>query len=516
MTPTPQTLALSLVSHTNVGKTTLARTLLRRDIGEVRDEAHVTLEAEVHTLIETTDGERLALWDTPGFGDSQRLARRLAQAGNPIGWFMSEVWDRFRDRAFWSSQRAVRNIVGQADVVLYLVNAAEAPADAGYLDAELQVLGLIGKPVVVLLNQLGPPLPQAQQAAEIARWRERMGHAPGVHAVLALDAFARCWVQEGALWQAVGEALPAERRPLMTRLGATWAARDRATWAASMGVLAARLARATLDHQAVPAAGWGDRLKELGTQVGLRRDSGHGPRDAAMQQLAQRLADDVRTSTDRLIELHGLGGRATDEVLSRLATHYTTQQPVNEGKAALWGGAVTGALAGLKADLLTGGLTLGGGMLAGGLLGALSAAGLARGYNLVRGVEEPMVTWAESALCELAATSLLAYLAVAHYGRGRGDWVASEHPAFWRDAVDAVVAQHGATLRGLLEQGQDSFAEAGGGHTDELPALSARLQAWFEAAGAALLVRLYPGSAGVFDGQVSPGPPSGSAPPEWG
>ncbi|MBA3625889.1 MAG: GTPase domain-containing protein, partial [Methylibium sp.] len=115
------TIALSLVSHTNVGKTTLARTLLQHDIGEVRDEAHVTLEAERHTLIEAPGGERLELWDTPGFGDSVRLAKRLAQSGNPIGWFLGEVWDRFRDRAFWSAQRAVRNVLEEADVVLYLV-----------------------------------------------------------------------------------------------------------------------------------------------------------------------------------------------------------------------------------------------------------------------------------------------------------------------------------------------------------------------------------------------------------
>jgi ribosome biogenesis GTPase A len=36
------TVSLSLVSHTNVGKTTLARTLLGRDVGEVRDAPHVT------------------------------------------------------------------------------------------------------------------------------------------------------------------------------------------------------------------------------------------------------------------------------------------------------------------------------------------------------------------------------------------------------------------------------------------------------------------------------------------
>ena len=34
---------LSLVSHTNIGKTTLARTLLMQDVGEVADRAHVTL-----------------------------------------------------------------------------------------------------------------------------------------------------------------------------------------------------------------------------------------------------------------------------------------------------------------------------------------------------------------------------------------------------------------------------------------------------------------------------------------
>ena len=45
----PTTIRLSLVSHTNVGKTTLARTLLGRDIGEVRDEAHVTQLVERHT-----------------------------------------------------------------------------------------------------------------------------------------------------------------------------------------------------------------------------------------------------------------------------------------------------------------------------------------------------------------------------------------------------------------------------------------------------------------------------------
>ena len=42
MSAVPEIVSLSLVSHTNAGKTTLARTLLGRDIGEVRDAPHVT------------------------------------------------------------------------------------------------------------------------------------------------------------------------------------------------------------------------------------------------------------------------------------------------------------------------------------------------------------------------------------------------------------------------------------------------------------------------------------------
>ena len=39
--------------------------------------------------------------------------------------------------------------------------------------------------------------------------------------------------------------------------------------------------------------------------------------------------------------------------------------------------------------------------------------------------------------------AVLRYLAVAHYGRGRGEWVASEYPPFWRDAVVHAIERSG-------------------------------------------------------------------------
>ena len=207
--PTEQaTIDLSLVSHTNVGKTTLARTLLRRDVGEVRDRAHVTEAAEVHVLIETAQGDALRLWDTPGFGDSARLLKRLRLSENPIGWLLTQVWDRLTDRPFYSSQQALRNAREESDVILYLVNAAEDPSSAGYVEVEMQILSWIGKPVLLLLNQIGAPRGRPAEAAEEAVWRRHLATYPWVRGALSLDAFARCWVQEDALLGAVGVLLP--------------------------------------------------------------------------------------------------------------------------------------------------------------------------------------------------------------------------------------------------------------------------------------------------------------------
>jgi len=485
---TATTISLSLVSHTNVGKTTLARTLLARDIGEVRDEAHVTQEAEAQLLIESPQGDRLLLWDTPGFGDSLRLARRMAQAGNPIGWFLTEVWDRWRDRGFWSSQRALKHVWEQCDVVLYLVDASQAPEDVGYLDAELQVLALTGKPTVALLNQLGEP--GAQDDALVERWRRRLEAAQGVRAVLPLDAFSRCWVHEGVLWQAVAPLLRDAQREAFERLQAAWRERQLAVWRESMAELSRRLVRAALDTQLVEANGWRGSMKligsRLGQALGWRDDAGpaDAPQQRAMAQLAERLDEDVQRSTDALIRLHGLDGRAGHEVLAKLAQHYATRNPVDEGKAAIWGGVLTGALAGLKADIATGGLTLGGGLLAGGVIGALAAAGAARGVNVVRGVSQPEVRWDAKVLDALFANALLGYLAIAHHGRGRGAWVAQEPPGAWVTAVEGAVAQRRAELERAWQRPADEPGRE--------EAMQARLLRVVEAACADVLARLYP------------------------
>ena len=485
--------SLSLVSHTNAGKTTLARTLLGRDVGEVRDQAHVTDRVDAFVLLVSEHGDRLTLWDTPGFGDSNRLARRLAQSGNPIGWLLTEVWDRFRDRPLWSSQQAVRHVRDSADVVLYLINAAEDPDDATYVQAEMRILAWVGKPVIVLLNQLGAPREPALEAAERARWSAHLNGHTMVRAVLALDAFARCWVQESVLLGAVAAVLPAGQQAGFARLRAAWRAHHEQVFEASFRSLAQRLARAALDSEVLIATGLARQLREAGARVGIGRALPDGARESAMRALASRLDADIRQSTNELIAAHGLRGQAGDEILARVASHYTVSHRVDEGRAAILGGLISGSLVGLKADLATGGLTLGGGLIAGGLIGALSAAGLARGYNRIRGTTQDSLAWADEVLDDLCVAALLTYLVVAHFGRGRGEWDSPVAPAHWEPTVRDVLATRRANLSALWQQRQPAPAD----QAERLPrqdALAALLQACLDACAREVLDRLYPDS----------------------
>jgi hypothetical protein len=477
------TVALSLISHTNAGKTTLARTLLGRDVGEVRDEAHVTQESESWRLVDTPEGDALVLWDTPGFGDSARLARRLAQQGNPVGWFLTQVWDRFRDHAFWLTQKAVANVHDEADVVLYLVNASEEPGDAGYLAPELAVLEWIGKPAIVLLNQTGRPRPREDEALDEARWRKALGHRGFIHAVLTLDAFARCWVQEIALLRVVGQSLPDDKREGYARLVAAWQARRRAQFEDSMTALAAPIAAAAVDREAAPGAGMRGALRELGKSIGIASDEGEDAKARAADALAERLNARILESTDRLIAIHELTGRASEDVRARLARQVTLDAPVSEGKAAMMGGVVSGALSGLAADLAAGGFTFGAGMLAGAVLGALGGAGLARGVNLAKGRSGTCVRWDDAFLDGLVRSALLRYLAVAHYGRGRGDWAESEYPPHWPPEVERLVATHRVELAHVWSMRGD---------TNDAAALAAALAPVLTSMAEQLLDALYP------------------------
>ncbi|QYF94586.1 DUF3482 domain-containing protein [Massilia sp. PAMC28688] len=458
MNDNPVTIQFALISHTNNGKTTLARTLVGMDVGEVRDAAHVTVLAESHTLLRTEQGDVLELWDTPGFGDSVRLLRRLAMAGNPIGWFLREVFDRYRDKPFWLSQQALRTAKESADVVLYLVNSSESPRDAGYLPAEMKILEWLGKPVVVLLNQLGRPRPAAEEQAEQARWQEHLDQYGIVRSVLAMDAFARCWVHERVFYEAIGKLLEPDSQAGYARLLAVWQANNQQRFAESMQASAELLAAAAGDRQSVAAGADPTFLQSAMKAVGLSGASQQKVNEKAMAELVERLNVQIGETTRRILKLYQLDPGDAPKINARLRDNFKVNAPVNKAQAGLLGAIVSGAATGLSADLAAGGLTFGAGALLGGIVGALTMAGAAWGFNTRTERNQTTVAFADEFLQTLLVATVLRYLAVAHFGRGRGNFVEGEAPAFWQTEVEAAVALHGAGLPALwqqLRQGDD-------------------------------------------------------------
>ena len=100
------------------------------------------------------------------------------------------------------------------------------------------------------------------------------------------------------------------------------------------------------------------------------------------------------------------------------------------------------------------------------------------------GEDGSSVQWSEKFFESLYGAALLRYLAVSHFGRGRGEWEEGEHPQFWLKLVDSEVERQSEEIRRLYAKGK-------GGKAEDLRGDMAKL---LTASGRRVLERLYPGA----------------------
>jgi hypothetical protein len=257
-------------------------------------------------------------------------------------------------------------------------------------------------------------------------------------------------VQEAALFDAIGEALPEALRAPYASLEAVWRESRLKMWRKSAAAMAGHLLRLLRAKSVAPAPSVAERVRSLAGQLGLI-EAGSESMKKAQAELASAASLGLKALTDSLIEINGLEGSGTNkEILRRLESDWNiTDGGVNPVKAGAAGAVLGGAAAGAAADLSTGGLSLGLGTILGGILGAIGGAGAAALYNSASGSEGVELTWSEQALLGFLVETALLYLAVAHFGRGRGQWQEGESPAFWREAVTGIVSEQKISLSGL-------------------------------------------------------------------
>ncbi|MDO9075688.1 MAG: DUF2868 domain-containing protein [Rubrivivax sp.] len=344
------------------------------------------------TLLRSDEGDELQLWPAPP---------ALMQQPAVGPWWAP--WHRPADTELQRLRRQV------AAVLLITTPGAPRP----------EWLATLGRPVVALVDG-----PSAEPPA------------------LRLQERDDGWLAEGRLLRALAAALDDD--PRLTRLAATWTARQRARLDAGVVELADTLARVACAREAVADVG--------------RLASGRAEAEAARQDLGRGLEAELAAHGTRLATLLGLpasADAAQHPVPAPLDTHAVPaaalRKRVDEGRSALVAGLLGGAITGFKADVLSGGLTMGGGAVVGALLGALGAAGAARGLNVVRGTDRNFVTWDEEVLAPVTA-GLLARYAVLAYGLS---------PEAARERLTPALAAQQATLRTLWRTRARRFDNAG-------------------------------------------------------
>ncbi|ELS40869.1 GTPase/DUF3482 domain-containing protein [Pseudomonas syringae] len=346
---------LAVVGHTNVGKTSLLRTLTGDvSFGEVSHRPSTTRHVEGARL--SVDGEALVeLYDTPGLEDAIALLDYLERLDRPgerldgparLTRFLegSEARQRFEQEA-----KVMRQLL-DSDAGLYVIDARE-PVLAKYRD-ELAVLASCGKPLLPVLNFVS-----AQQHRE-PEWRKALSRL-GLHALVRFDSVAPPEDGGRRLYESLALLLESAR-PRLERL-----IDDQEKQRTAKRHSAARLiAELLIDCAACRRSVETTADQEQQAVEALRKAVRQREQQCveALLKLYAFRKDDVSSS-----DLPLMDGRWGDDLFN--------PETLKLMGVRVGGGVAAGAAAGAGVDLMVGGVTLGAAALVGAIAGgALSTA----------------------------------------------------------------------------------------------------------------------------------------------
>ncbi|MBK3393208.1 DUF3482 domain-containing protein [Psychrobacter sp. M9-54-1] len=227
-----EALKLAVVGHTNTGKTSLLRTLLR-DVyfGEVKNEAATTRHVEQAKLTDSQTGEVLVvLYDTPGLEDASGLMdwledntasrrdgiERLQQfLAADIAQGVDALTSNGSNEDYSQEAKVIRQLLA-SDMAIYVVDARE-PVLGKYKD-ELAILSWAAIPVMPVFNFTD------SQDANIDAWQTMLARR-NLHISTRFDSVAFEFKDEMRLWQNLAIMLTHSEmlKQLMVRRTENWA-----------------------------------------------------------------------------------------------------------------------------------------------------------------------------------------------------------------------------------------------------------------------------------------------------
>ncbi|WP_432481775.1 DUF3482 domain-containing protein [Moraxella sp. ZY200743] len=192
---------LSVIGHTNVGKTSLMRTLLRdAQFGEVKNESATTKHVEAVHIFGKHNKLLLTLHDTPGLEDASGVMDFVQAYTNGrddgierLLAFLSatDESDARLGDDFSQEAKVIRSLI-QADIAIYVIDARE-PVLPKYKD-ELAILAISGTPVLPVFNFI------KGNEDNMQLWRLMLSRR-ALYVVNTFDTVAFDFDGEMALWQ---------------------------------------------------------------------------------------------------------------------------------------------------------------------------------------------------------------------------------------------------------------------------------------------------------------------------
>ncbi|WII92724.1 GTPase/DUF3482 domain-containing protein [Kingella negevensis] len=189
-------LLLAVVGHTNTGKTSLMRTLLRDStFGEVKNAAATTRHVEEAQINDT-----VRLYDTPGLEDAggvlDWLEDHTSNQQDGIDRVQHFLASEAAQNEFSQEAKVLRQLIA-SDTALYVIDARE-PVLPKYKD-ELTVLSWCAKPVMPIFN--------FTHNRDLSEWQTMLSRR-NLHVYSSFDTVAFDFQGEIRLWNNLATMLP--------------------------------------------------------------------------------------------------------------------------------------------------------------------------------------------------------------------------------------------------------------------------------------------------------------------
>jgi uncharacterized membrane protein/guanylate kinase len=398
---TENSIRIAIAGHTNTGKTTLIRTLMRSSVGEVKDAANVTRVGAAYHY----DGLQATFVDTPGFQHPLAVSMYLEAQEEDKNYKPSTKLEQKLN----FDMDAIRSLE-KSDIVIYVGSLSVVPDDS--YKEEIEIVKKIQPKVIAILSQRRKQIDASGEAItndRIYQWQEVLKEQKIEH-VVVFDAHWDRPEKINEIYDSLSKTLSTRERKLLDRGIKIFNQRSDDICNESLSLLS-------------------ECIESCQKQSSIFVKKGNYSEPEVRQKIVEELNKECLVFAIRVAELYKIAAEhptdSKEELKIRLTESIDFGARMGSGTlvSSIFGGAgaVIGALIGaVLAGAISGGMGAGAGALAGAQTGGAIGAAIG-GVGLLNDNEDNVKVQVSSEIIrDISASNLALIWGLSNIGFGRG------------------------------------------------------------------------------------------------